>query len=262
MKIKGYLFGLGIAMATLFTACDTDNMGAMFQETTTGAAFSFASQSVSLPATGYEGFDVTVDRANITEAATVAITATMADGSALPAEIQVPSELTFAAGEGSALLHVTVGDIKSGMNYQINISIDATAASTIDGAVTTKSITIYRDYIYKSIGMGQLTSEAYGDEAGNLFQKEVEIMKADDENINWYKAVGLYEEGYDVVIKVAEDGKMVTVENQAVTSDLFGYGAGSATATGTLENGVITLSVTFSCSAGSFNPTTEIITLP
>ena len=54
MKIKGYIYGIGVVMATLFASCDTDNMKEVFQETTMGAAFSFGAQSVSFPANGYE----------------------------------------------------------------------------------------------------------------------------------------------------------------------------------------------------------------
>lgn len=254
MKIKGYIYGIGVVMATLFTSCDTDNMKEVFQETTMGAAFSFGAQSVSFPANGYEGFDVEVTRANSSEAATISLTATMADGSALPAEINVTSSISFEAGEYRKMLHVTVGDIKSGTTYSIVIALDPSVASSFENAITTKTISVYRDYTYTSIGTGKLVSEFFGAEG------EAEIQKADD--INWYKAISLYEDGYDVVFKISDDGKTVIVDKQAVASDISGYGTAYVAGNGTLENGVITVTLEFTVSAGSFGTATEVITLP
>ncbi len=254
MKIKSYIFGISVAMATLLTSCDTDNMKDVFQETTMGVAFSFGAQSVSFPANGYEGFDVEITRAKYDEAGTVAITASMEDGSALPAEINVPSELTFDAGEYRKMLHVTVGNIKSGVTYPVAITIDPSAASSFEDAITTKVVSVYRDYTYTSIGTGKLNSEFFGAEG------EAEIQKADD--INWYKAISLYEEGYDVVFKIADNGKDVIVDKQAIASDISGYGTAYVAGEGTFENGVITVTLEFTVSAGSFGTATEVIILP
>lgn len=254
MKIKGYIFGIGVAMAALFTSCDTDNVKDVFQETTIGAAFTFGAQSVSFPANGYEGFDVEITRAQHEEAATIGITAAMEDGSVLPAEIKVPSELTFDAGEYRKMLHVTVGNIKSGVSYPVVITIDPSAASSFEDAITTKVVSVYRDYTYTSLGTGKLISEFFGGEG------EAEIQKADD--INWYKAVSLYEEGYDLVFKIADNGKDVTVDKQAIASDISGYGTAYAAGSGTLEDGVITVTLEFTVSAGSFGTAKEVIILP
>lgn len=254
MKLRKYIYGIGVAMFTLFTSCDTDNMNDVFQETTLGAAFSFGAQSVTFPATGYEGFDVEITRAHFNGAATINITATLEDGSALPAEINVPSELTFDAGEYRKMLHVTVGDIQSGVTYPVAITIDPSAVSSFEDAITTKVVSVYRDYTYTSIGTGKLISEFFGAEG------EAEIQKADD--IEWYKAISLYEEGYDVVFKIGEDGKTVTVDKQAIASDISGYGTAYAAGNGTLENGVITVTLEFTVSAGSFGTKKEVIILP
>lgn len=254
MKVKGYLFGLGIALATLCVSCDTDNEKAIFEESTMGVGFTFESLSVDLPATGYEGFDFEMVRAKTSEAATVALTATMADGSAVPAEIQVPSEVSFEAGEGSKMVHVTVGDITSGMDYVLNVSVDSLQASTIDGSVTTKVITIFRDYTYSPLGTGHLVSSFAGAEG------DFEWEKAD--NISWYKAIAPYEEGYDLVFQLQEDGKTVVVTNQPVISSYGDYGTVSVAGQGELVDGVITVNLEFTVSAGSFGAMKEVFTLP
>ena len=152
------------------------------------------------------------------------------------------------------MLHVTVGDIKSGTTYSIVIALDPSVASSFENAITTKTISVYRDYTYTSIGTGKLVSEFFGAEG------EAEIQKADD--INWYKAISLYEDGYDVVFKISDDGKTVIVDKQAVASDISGYGTAYVAGNGTLENGVITVTLEFTVSAGSFGTATEVITLP
>lgn len=251
MKIKKYLFGLGIAMTTLFASCETDNEKAIFEEANMGVAFEFAAQDVTFPANGYEGFDVEIVRAQTAEAATVPLTATMADGSAVPVEIQVPSEVSFEAGEGRKTFHVTVGDIESGMDYNLNITVDPAYASSFEGAVTTKTITIYRDYTYSPIGTGHVVSAFAGGEG------DCEFEKAD--NITWYRAIAPYEEGYNLVFQVQADGKTVVVTSQPVISE---YGEVSVAGQGELVDGVITVSLEFTVSAGSFGIFEEVFTLP
>lgn len=257
MKGIKYIVGIGIVMATLFTSCDTDNMGVVYESQTMGVIFATGSQSVSFPAHGYEGFDVEVMRAVSNEAATVNITsATLLDASgnpiALPATIQVPSTVSFAAGENISSFHVTVGDITPGQNYRLSVTLDESLASVAGSS--TKVITIYRDYTYSAIGKGTLTSEFFG-AAG-----EFEWEKADQ--TTWYKALSLYDDGYDVIFKVAADGKTVTVDEQAITGDISGYGTGYVAGSGELKDGVITVTLEFTVSAGSFGTAKEVLTLP
>lgn len=49
MKIKGYILGISVAMASLLvSSCDTDNLTDVYQSSTIGATFITASQSVSM----------------------------------------------------------------------------------------------------------------------------------------------------------------------------------------------------------------------
>lgn len=75
MKIKGYILGISVAMASLLvSSCDTDNLTDVYQSSTIGATFITASQSVSFPSSGYEGFDVEVVRAQTEAPATIKVT--------------------------------------------------------------------------------------------------------------------------------------------------------------------------------------------
>lgn len=257
MKGLKYLLGISVAMATMFTSCDTDNKGDVYESKTMGVTFGTASQSVSFPAYGYEGFDVEVIREKADEAATINITdATLLDSKnnpiVLPATIQVPSSVSFAAGEHFAKFHVTVGDITSGQDYMLSVTLDDTEAPV--NANMNKVITIYRDYTYSPLGTGALKSEFFGAEG------EFEWEMADD--ISWYRALSPYDDGYDILFKVAADGVTVTVDKQAITKDISGYGTGYVAGKGELVGNVITVTLEFTVSAGGFGTAKEIFILP
>lgn len=262
MKLTKYILGMGLALA-LFTACDTDNIGEEYALTTQGVTFATSgNQSVNLPATGYEGFDVEVLRGDVASDVTVKLSAVLVDSkgaeSALPTEIKVPESVSFKAGEGTATIHVTVGDITSGLNYNILLSVDAAQASV--GAVTAKTVVLFRDYTFSAIGKGKLISEAFGDESGTPYEGEFEWEKADD--ISWYKALSPYEKGYDVLFKVGKDGKTVLVEKQAIMPKIGKYGTAYVAGSGTLANGVIDVTLDLSVEEGSFGTFHEQFVLP
>lgn len=262
MKGFKYILGISIAVTALFTSCDTDSLGSVYESQTMGVTFATGTQRVSFPAHDYEGFDVEVIRGVTDEAATYNIVSAHlldASGNAtdLPSTIQVPATVSFAAGEGISSFHVTVGDIVSGINYKLAITLDESVAPV--DAHSTKVITIYRDYTYSAVGTGLLRSEFFGDETGPA-TGEVEWEKADQ--ITWYRALSPYDDGYDIVFKVASDGKTVTVDEQPIASDISGYGTAYVAGSGTLIDGVITVTLEFTVSAGSFGTAKEIFVLP
>lgn len=246
MKIKKYIIGLCTVMSVMFSACNTDNEGAIYDGNgTEGVTFTLATQSVSFPATGYEGFDIEILRSKADAELTVNVNGALLDSNseqvALPAEISVPSTVTFKAGEYKTNLHVTVGDIVSGQNYRVMVSLDLTQATANVDNISSKVITIFRDYTYSLMGQGTFQSEAMADEGEDYGEWSVEVYKADQ--ISWYKAIAPYEEGKDVVFKV-NNANEVTVEAQPVWTDSQ-YGAVYMAGSGTLENGVITVKAEF-----------------
>lgn len=256
MKLYRLFYATCIAVSALFTSCDTENVDIIYQGDTMGVTFATASQSVSFPSTGYEGFEVEVIRAKYTEAASVPVSAKLINANGelvdVPSTISVPATVDFAAGENISSVYVSVGDITPGENYRLALSIDDSMAPV--DAIMTKTITIFRDYTYSVIGIGEVQSSFGG------MAWEAEVQKADQ--ISWYKIVDMYDTGYDVVLKVAADGKTVTVDQQAITSDISGYGTGYVAGSGMLENGVIEVDLEFTVSAGSFGVYTEKVVLP
>ena len=240
MKVNKYIIGMFVATATLFVSCNTDNEGDIYNGTTMGVTFATGTQSVSFPSTGYEGFDVEVLRAKSSEATTINLSATLVVGDKeqeLPASITVPSSVSFAAGEFKTNIHVTVGDITPGQNYKVKISLPEEMV-TID-QTSDKVITVYRDYTFSTW--------------------EVEVQKADQ--ISWYKAMNLYEKGYNIVFKVNEANE-VTVESQPAWKHAS-YGEVFVSGKGALEDGVITVKLSHDVpNVGGFGEFKEILYLP
>lgn len=260
MKIDKYIIGMFVVAATFFVSCSTDNEGDIYSGTTMGVTFATGTQSISFPATGYEGFDIEILRAKSSEAATINLSAVLVvdnEEQALPNSIIVPSSVSFVAGEFKTNLHVTVGDITPGKNYKVKITLP-TETATID-QTSNKVVTIYRDYTFSPLGTGTFKSAAMADEGQDFATWEVEIQKADQ--ITWYKAMDLYEEGYNIVFKV-NDANEVTVESQPAWKHAS-YGEIYVSGKGTLENGIITVKLAHDVpDVGSFGEYKEILYLP
>ena len=88
---------------------------------------------------------------------------------------------------------------------------------------------------------------------------EVEVQKADQ--ISWYKAMNLYEKGYNIVFKVNEANE-VTVESQPAWKHAS-YGEVFVSGKGALEDGVITVKLSHDVpNVGGFGEFKEILYLP
>lgn len=264
MKIQNYLLGIGVALGVLLTSCEQDNEKPIYAGTTMGVTFGFNSQSVDFPSEGYEGFDVEVIRAQSGEAVTIPLSAVILDAAGnstpVPSTIQVPNSVSFEADENVTSFHVSVGDIESGVTYQLAVTMANEEYAPIDN-ISTKIISIYRDYTYTSIGTGEVRSSFFVmDEAGTPYSGPVEIQKADQ--VTWYKVISPYEEGYDLILQVADDRTSVTVPQQAIYSSYGQYGALSVAGEGELENGIITVTLEFTVSAGTFGTFQETFVLP
>ena len=180
MKIQNYLLGMCAALGLLLASCEQDNEHAIYAGDTMGVTFGFNSQSVTFPSEGYDGFDVEVMRAQDGEAVTIPLSAVMLEQdeegntiqTPVPSTIQVPSRVSFEAGEKFTSFHVSVGDIESGLTYQLAVTMANEEYAPVDN-ISTKTISIYRDYTYSTIGIGMYVSsffQGYG---------EVEVQKAD-----------------------------------------------------------------------------------
>ncbi len=142
-------------------------------------------------------------------------------------------------------------------NYKVKISLPEEMV-TID-QTSDKVITVYRDYTFSSLGTGTFKSAAMAEEGEDFATWEVEVQKADQ--ISWYKAMNLYEKGYNIVFKVNEANE-VTVESQPAWKHAS-YGEVFVSGKGALEDGVITVKLSHDVpNVGGFGEFKEILYLP
>lgn len=254
MKYKNNIkVGLFALVAVIMASCDKDNKNSIYHADNAGVTFATGSQSVALPSSGVTSFDVEIIRAQHSEAATVPVVLTDTTKSEL---FTAPANISFKAGEDRANVTVQVGNITPGTTYAITLSLPE--AETALGGTQVRKILIEKDYTYTSLGKGYIesTSMAEGEETYKTW--DVEILKADQ--TTWYKAIDLFEEGKDIILKVDQNNKIM-VDKQAAWTD-SGYGTVSVAGKGKLENGIMTLKLEHTVSAGSFGEYTEIIHLP
>ena len=109
---------------------------------------------------------------------------------------------------------------------------------------------------YSPAGTGEFNSEFFGD------VWPVELLKADLGNdLIVYKAIDLYDYGYDIVIVVS--GGNVSLADQAAWYYDDEYGEVFISGSGTISGNVITLSLThYIPDVYAWDPATEILTLP
>lgn len=254
MKYKNNIkVGVFALVAVLMSSCDKDNKSSIYNADNAGITFATGSQSVALPSTGVASFDVEVIRAQYSEAAAVPLA--FKDTTKL-ALFTAPATINFEAGKDRANVTVQVGNIVPGTTYAVTLLLPE--EETALGGTQAKKITIEKDYTYTSLGMGSIESASMAEEGEEYATWDVEILKADQ--TTWYKAVDLFEEGKTIILKVDQNNK-VTVDKQAAWTDP-GYGVVSVAGKGKLENGIMTLKLEHTVSAGSFGEYTEIIHLP
>ncbi|WP_455593299.1 hypothetical protein [Bacteroides sp.] len=256
MKYKNNIkVGLFALVAVIMASCDKDNKSSIYNADNTGVTFATGSQSVALPSSGVTSFDVEIIRAQYSEAATVPLV--LKDTTKLGL-FTAPANISFEAGKDKATVTVQVGNIISGITYAITLSLPEN--ETALGGTQSRKIIIEKDYTYSSLGNGYIESTSMADEGEEYATWDVEIQKADQ--ATWYKAIDLFEEGKNIIIKVDQNNK-VTVDKQAAWTDP-GYGTVSVSGKGKLDalTGVMTLKLEHTVSAGSFGEYTEIIHLP
>lgn len=158
----------------------------------------------------------------------------------------IPTTLDFAEGEQKKNLRITF-NMPIGETGSFILRIAENDVYTYSRSEITCNVA--RNYKYTEIGKGSFTSSFFGQPGECIFEKA--------EGADWYKAVGPYEEGYDILFKVQDDGKTVVVEKQAVASKYDQYKTLFAAGQGTMENGVITVNASFSVAEGSFQGSFE-----
>ena len=163
---------------------------------------------------------------------------------------QIPGSVTFAAGKKTATVKITFPEIKEGVVYKFEILLDNGNIYS-DNAVTNTMGSV-QCVQWNQLGKGTVASQIYEE------QYAVMVYKAG--HAKWYKIYSMYEDGKDIVFKV-DDANKVTVEKQAALTHNT-YGVASIEGSGNLKDGVITVNVELTVSAGSFGFYQEALKLP
>ena len=170
MKINKILFGFTIVLAALFTSCNKDNEGAIYNNQE-GAGLSFSAPTlvaVEVPASN-PVFEVEILRGNISGAASGNVTATLKVGETELSGVTV-SGYNFADGQNSTTVSVNVSPLEVGLIGSLTLTIADADASV--GGVKSTTIKVSKAYEWESLGKGAFVDNFFG------FVSEPEIMKA------------------------------------------------------------------------------------
>lgn len=170
MKINKILFGFAIVMAALFTSCNKDNEGAIYNNQE-GAGLSFTASTlvaVEVPASN-PVFEVEILRGNISGAASGNVTATLKVGETELSGVTV-SGYNFADGQNSTTVSVNISPLEVGVVGSLTLTIADADASV--GAIKSATMKVSKAYEWESLGKGAFVDNFFG------FVSEPEIMKA------------------------------------------------------------------------------------
>lgn len=170
MKINKILFGFTIVLAALFTSCNKDNEGAIYNNQE-GAGLSFSAPTlvaVEVPASN-PVFEVEILRGNISGAASGNVTATLKAGETELSGVTV-SGYNFADGQNSTTVSVNVSPLEVGVVGSLTLTIADADASV--GGVKSTTMKVSKAYEWESLGKGAFVDNFFG------FVSEPEIMKA------------------------------------------------------------------------------------
>ena len=182
MKYIKSLFSILMVLSLcVFTSCEQENEGTLYNANNQGLSFTFNSFEFSAPANN-PVISVPVYRAEAGEAFTSSITvSTEASG------ITAPSSVSFAAGEKETTIDINLGE-ELGVGVIASITITLNEADASVGGVAETTVSAYKEYVFESLGMGTFQDNWA---LGGTYS--VEIQKA--QGFDRYRVIDPYKEG-------------------------------------------------------------------
>ena len=170
MRISKKIFGMAIVAAALFTSCNKDVEGAIYNgQNNAGVSFTAATlAAVEVPASN-PVFEVEIVRGNTAAAATGSVTASLKAGSTVIGGVTV-SDFNFAAGENATTVKVNIEPLEVGVQGTLTLALSDADASI--GGVKSATMKVSKAYEWESLGKGAFVDNFFG------FVSEPEIMKA------------------------------------------------------------------------------------
>ena len=184
MRISKKIFGMAIVAAALFTSCNKDVEGAIYNgQNNAGVSFTAATlAAVEVPASN-PVFEVEIVRGNTAAAATGSVTASLKAGSTVIGGVTV-SDFNFAAGENATTVKVNIDPLEVGVQGTLTLALSDADASI--GAVKTATLKVSKAYEWVSLGKATFV-DAFVGATGNP-----EVLKAD--GFERYRVMAPYEE--------------------------------------------------------------------
>ena len=182
MKYIKSLFSILMLLSLcVFTSCEQENEGAIYDANNQGLSFTFNTFEFSAPANN-PVISVPVYRAVAGDAFTSSITvSTSAPG------VTAPSSVSFAAGEQETTIDINLGS-ELGVGVIATITITLNDADASVGGVAETEISAYKEYVFESLGMGTFQDNWA---LGGTYS--VEIQKA--QGFDRYRVIDPYKEG-------------------------------------------------------------------
>lgn len=182
MKYIKSLFSILMLLSLcVFTSCEQENEGVIYDANNQGLSFTFNTFEFSAPANN-PVISVPVYRAVADEAYTSSITvSTSAPG------VTAPSSVSFAAGEQETTIDINLGS-ELGVGVIATITITLNEADASVGGVAETEISAYKEYVFESLGMGTFQDNWA---LGGTYS--VEIQKA--QGFDRYRVIDPYMEG-------------------------------------------------------------------
>ncbi len=245
-----------VVFVLAIVSCDQDNIGILYESGDSYVAFS-SSIVVGNLLTADNNYSVSVQivRSNNSTSQTVGVSLEMTED--IDGLFALESNtVTFNEGESIAYVKVitlvTPTGLSPGVSYEFNLSLSDANVSELYGTTTYKA-SLKVDFV--SIGKGTFNSKFFDD----VWQ--VDLFEATLGSVKLYKAMGLYEAGYDIIFIV--EGDNVTVNDQPAWYYDDEYGEVYVSGTGTLANGILNLTLThFIPEVYSWDPESEVLTIP
>ena len=182
MKYIKSLFSILMLLSLcVFTSCEQENEGVIYDANNQGLSFTFNTFEFSAPANN-PVISVPVYRAVADEAFTSSITvSTSAPG------VTAPSSVSFAAGEQETTIDINLGQ-ELGVGVIATITVTLNEADASVGGVAETEISAYKEYVFESLGMGTFQDNFFFEKVYN-----VEIQKA--QGFERYRVIDPYKEG-------------------------------------------------------------------
>lgn len=246
MKKTISLLIASLAFSLVFTACNQDNEADLYQSDDKSAVSFVANYTEYAMGADATSVSVPVCREDASAEASATLASLESDIFTLAS-----NTVTFKAGEtiAYAVINANLDKMTFGESYEVELKLDskvnAFAYSTINLVIS------------RTLSWSPMEEEGLFESTAMEGSWKVKMQKADQ--TTFYIVENCYETGKNIEFQIK--GNVVTVAKQPAWTH-SSYGTVSVAGTGTYENGVATVELEHSVSAGSFGKFIEKLHIP